>query len=157
MLVVCFRVGMTGRTSENSIVVGVCMTGRTIIPCAFVGSAVYREIQRVMILKFRRLPPWICGVAFSACRSEVYGLVIGIKACQVIPFVTGYTFGRNLGIISTRVALCTFVYVVSLCKWKEVVVDPCTLPFKCIYCVAFNTIGGKARLGVLWIGGRFEV
>lgn len=146
-----FIVFVAGDTAEESVISGLCMALRTILPGAGVGSRIDGKPAGIVRLKVGGRPSRVGGMTFLTLHGEITGNVRWVGGAIVIFGVASGTFGRSVGIVAVLVALCAILNVVPLCKREKVVIEPLRTPVGGIHVMAIGTNGGKAGRQVVWV------
>lgn len=129
----------------------------TLRPYALVFAAVYGEIIGVVLGKLSRHPIGIGGMTGGAIIAKACTHVIGIEGALEIGLVAGRAVIGGIGKVAAGMTTRAILYLVAFRQWEKVVIDLIGMPVRRMQVVAFEAILRKPRLGMVGVGGVFEI
>jgi len=146
--------GVAARTGFGGVVVISKMASRTII-CDRRMRLIQRII-RVVDVESGWFPARFNGVTTLTVGRKTQRAVVRIGRLIERPSMTTHTFRGRIRKIAPRMALRTILYIVSFGQRKKIVIHRIGIPIKGVNTMAIDTIGGKSRIGVIWIRASLE-
>ena len=151
VLVVRFRVGMTGDARKDGIIARVRVAVRASAPGPLVFATVNGKIIRVVLAVFCRHPVRIGRMAIHTVLRKLRQPVIRVDGVIVVRLMACVAVLRRIGIRSSDVALRTIQQVVPLGQRKKIVGHFIRVPIKPCAVVAIRAGRRKARLLVVGV------
>ena len=157
MVIIRFRIHVTGDAGEFRIISRVGMALGTGRPFALVLAGVDREVGRIVVLVGCRSPSRIGGVAGGTVGGESTLDVVGIQGGLEIGGMTRDAIRRRILVGSVGVALGAIRDGMTQGQGEEAVVHLVRIPVDLVNVMAIRTIGGEVVLDVVGAGGGLEV